>query len=96
MYQLIVGEGGCPPDYFLFQMSPAEAQDYVEGVNRRHRQGWEQTRSLMSLVYQVLTGECLDMEFPWDEDNPRDEIDEEELRELRQRAKEMERRMNNE
>lgn len=95
MYQLIVGEGGCPPDYFLYRMSQAEAEDYVEGMSRRHRQPWEQTRSLISAVCQILTGETPDMEFPWDEENPQDAVSEEELADLRKRAKEMERRLNN-
>lgn len=95
MYQLIVGEGGCPPDYFFYHMSLPEAEDYVAGMCRRHRQGWEQTRSLISAVCQILTGETPDMEFPWDDETPREEISDEELTELRARAKEMERRLNN-
>lgn len=89
----MVGEGGCDPEYFLYRMGPGEARDYVEGMNRRKRQDWERTRATMGLVYKVLTGETLDMPFPWDE---REDFlpTAEEAEALRRKAKEMERELN--
>lgn len=56
------------PDYFLHRLTIAEAQDYMAGQDRRHRQQWEQTRFLSSIVYKTLTGQDLDLTFPWEEE----------------------------
>ena len=91
LYQLVVGEGGCPPDYFMFRMSVAEAEDYVEGLNRRHRQGWEMTRLMTDVVCRILTGDGVGMRFPWDAND--DVPDEDELDELRRKAKMIEKEL---
>ena len=91
-----MGEGGCPPDYFLYRMSPGEARDYVTGMNRRHRQGWEQTRALMGLVCKVLTGETMEMRLPWDDEErePPTAVEAEEIDRLRSMARDVEKRLN--
>ena len=98
MYQLVVGEGGVSPEYFLRQMSVGEAKDYIKGLNRRHRQTWEQTRMLCRFVYGAAGGKNFEMALPWDnEDEEREERKEatpEELAALRARAREMEKAMN--
>lgn len=96
MYQLIVGEGGCSPDYFLNKMSVAEARDYIKGLNRRYRQNWEMTRLLGRLLVKVETGKDWDMDFVWEfEDNDKkSEPTDEELNELREKARIMEQIMN--
>lgn len=77
----------------MYRMSFSEAQDYVEGLNRRSRQDWERTRFLGGIVYKVLTGKNLDVSFPWDE-NPEKEIpNDEEIEELRMKAKLMEKEL---
>lgn len=98
MYQLVVGEGGVSPEYFLRQMSVGEAKDYIKGLNRRHRQTWEQTRMLCRFVYGAAGGKNFEMALPWDnEDEEREERKEatpEELAALRARARMMEKAMN--
>lgn len=93
VYQLIVGEGGCSPDYFFNRMGVPEARDYIVGLNRRYRQDWERTRMLSQVFHKVQTGKDLDIEFPWEiEDKP--EVTEEEIEALRKKAKVMENLMN--
>lgn len=93
MYQLIVGEGGCSPDYFFNRMSIPEAKDYVMGLNRRYRQDWERTRMETQVFHKVQTGKDLEIDFPWEiEDRP--VVTEEEIQALREKAKVMEKLMN--
>lgn len=98
VYQLVVGEGGVSPEYFLRRMSVGEAKDYIKGLNRRHRQTWEQTRMLCRFVYGAAGGKNFEMALPWDnEDEEREERKEvtpEELAALRARARMMEKAMN--
>ena len=77
-------------------MSIGEAYSYINGFNRRHRQSWEQSRMLCRLVYKVLSGEDLDWEFPWDDENETEEpeVTEEQLDALRDKARMMENIMN--
>lgn len=91
LYARIVGEGGCPPDYFLYNMTACEARDYLEGLERRHRQGWEMTRALMGLLCKAFGGGELGMKFPWDK--PEGEATAEDLARLRRMAKAVERGM---
>ena len=77
-------------------MSVVEAKDYIEGLNRRHRQNWEMTRLLGRLFVKVETGKDWDVDFAW-ENEPGEEREtptEEVLNELRKKAKMMEERMN--
>ena len=76
-------------------MTVSETICYLAGQDRRHRQQWEQTRLLAGTVVKVLTGEDIDMSFPWEEceesaDSPTDE----QLAELRAKARALERQMN--
>lgn len=96
MYRTVVGEGGCDPRYFLREMGALEAQDYIEGVARRQRAGWEQAREMMRVTAAVGGSKRFDFPLPWDkEDGPRDEADPAELERLRARARAMEKRMKN-
>lgn len=68
LYALIVGEAGIDPRYFLREMSPDEAADFLEGYRRRPRQMWEVARD--GWMMQVADTKGRDkMEifpFPWD------------------------------
>ena len=90
---MIVGEGGCSPDYFLNKMGVSEATDYIIGLNRRYRQDWERTRMGVQVFHKVQTGKDLDLEFPW-EIQEKPEATEEEMKALRDKAKAMEKLMN--
>lgn len=92
---MVVGEGGCSPEYFFNKMTPAETRDYLEGLSKRNRSSWEQTRSLLRLVYGVATGKELELELPWDEKRVVEPVTKEDLEEMRKKAKEMEERLNN-
>ena len=94
---MVVGEGGVSPEYFMRRMSVAEVKDYIKGLNRRHRQTWEQTRLLCRFVYGAAGGKNFEMALPWDnedEDEERKEATPEEMAALRERAREMEKAMN--
>ena len=43
---MIVGEGGIDPTYFLYRMQWWEVNRYLDGLHRRHRTAWENTRAL--------------------------------------------------
>lgn len=78
-------------------MSWSEARHYIEGLNRRHRQGWEQTRQLWYVLVKGLFGENADFPLPWDEKQDtavRAEDSEEALEALRKKADELEKMLN--
>lgn len=85
----MVGEGGLPPSYFLYEMSLAEVKDYVKGQDRRHRQGWEQTRVLFATQCDTKGKELTDiMHFAWDDEDEEElkESSEEEIKNLKENA----------
>lgn len=94
----MVGEGGCPPEYFLKKMGVGEAADFIKGLRRRERSGWEQTRILATTVAKLMGAKDYELELPWDKEREdEDEYEEtsaEELERLREKAREMERLMN--
>lgn len=74
-------------------MTVAEAQSFLRGQDRRHRQAWEQTRVLGGLVHKVLTGQNWEPRFPWDDEylqKQDDDTSAEELRALRAHARQVE------
>ncbi|MBQ8191149.1 MAG: hypothetical protein IJZ45_05235 [Bacteroidaceae bacterium] len=95
---MVVGEGGCPPEYFLKKMGVGEAADFIKGLRRRERSGWEQTRILATTVAKLMGAKDYELELPWDKEREdEDEYEEtsaEELERLREKAREMERLMN--
>ncbi len=81
----------------MHRMTVAEALSFLRGQDRRHRQGWEQTRLLGGLVHKVLTGADWSPQFPWDnEDRPAESEDtsEEKMRALRALARQVEQTFN--
>ena len=77
------------------RMSIGEAREYMEGVMKRERGGWEQTRVLSEILIKVMTGEYRHIPLPWDDETGMDdETTEEDLEELRLKAERMERIMN--
>ena len=91
LYERIVGEGGLSPDYFMHHMTVAEASSFLRGQDRRHRQGWEQSRLLGGLVHKVLTGADWHPAFPWDDEYKEDDeqTDAEDLKALRAIGRQM-------
>lgn len=76
-------------------MGVNEARDYIEGMNRRYRQDWERTRLESSVLYKVMSGKDLELEFPWEtEDEDKEETQPEDLERLREKARIMERIIN--
>lgn len=97
MYSLVVGEGGCSPEYFFRKMGVAEAADYIKGMRRRERSAWEQTRLLATTVAKLLGAKDYELQLPWDverEEEEREETSAEELERLREKAREMEKLLN--
>lgn len=90
-----MGEGGCDARYFFERMGALEAQDYIDGLARRHRPGWEQARELMRVVAAAAGARRFDFPLPWDKEQaaaapPPDAA---ELEALRRRARAVEQRM---
>lgn len=95
LYSRVVGEGGVAPDYFLDKMSIVEVESFIDGLNRRNREAWEQTRLLGYIIAQVNSTKTLKqtdiLRFPWDEDEKKDTgVTDEEMKRLRAKAKEYE------
>lgn len=94
LYEEVVGRGGVSPGYFFDRMSINECAAFMRGMNRREQEEWERTRMIMYVMAQVNSTKSLTPEtlfpFPWDEEQEPVEIDENDLKELRERAKSME------
>lgn len=99
LYSRVVGEGGIAPDYFLDKMDFIEVESFIDGLNRRNREAWEQTRLLGFIIAQSNSTRTLKqtdiLRFPWDEEEKKDtSVTDEEMQRLRAKAKEVESQLN--
>nr|DAX88651.1 MAG TPA: hypothetical protein [Caudoviricetes sp.] len=99
LYSRVVGEGGIAPDYFLDKMDFIEVESFIDGLNRRNREAWEQTRLLGFIIAQSNSTKTLKqtdiLRFPWDEEEKKDTcVTDEEMKRLRVMAKEIESQLN--
>lgn len=101
LYVRVVGEGGIAPDYFLDRMTLAEVRYFLEGLGRRNRESWEQTRIIAYVIAQANSTKQLKqsdvLRFPWDEaddEKKRTSVTDEEVKRLRAKAKLIEKEMN--
>lgn len=81
--------------YFLDEASLDEVILFLEGAEKRERNGWEQTRMLMVTVANSAGAKINDMQswlpFPWDKVEKENEEDRlARLTELRKKAAKME------
>ncbi len=93
MYEEIVGRGGVSPAYFFDEMDFQECIVYIKGMNRRERVELEKTRLIMWAVFQSQSSRSLELEevMRLDEETESEQgVNQEELEELRKRAKLME------
>ena len=70
-----------------------------DGLNRRNREAWEQTRLLGFIIAQSNSTKTLKqtdiLRFPWDEEEKKDtSVTDEEMQRLRAKAKEVESQLN--
>lgn len=87
------------PAYFHRQMTYAEAIDYITGLQRRYRNGWEQTRLSVDIAARCAGNEDgVPITFPWDDDFEAKEktkaVSSEDLRAMKEEARELERLIN--
>ena len=94
LYARVVGEGGVHPSYFLDKMTFAEVVTFLDGLNRRNREGWEQTRVIAHVIAQANSTKQLEasdiLRFPWDEEQgkkKRSTVSDEDIERLRKEAK---------
>lgn len=89
LYALVVGEAGVDPRYFLREMTPSEAADYIEGYKRRQRSDWERSRVGWFIAVNDGKGNK-DMKemfpFAWDPKPRRTRVTKRQRDELRRRA----------
>lgn len=98
----MVGEGGISPDYFLDHMTLTEVRYFLEGLERRKRDAWEQTRILGYITAQVNSTRKLKqtdiLSFPWDEESSNKKkavfVSDSEIKRLRDKAKQVEQTLN--
>ena len=93
---MIVGEGGIDPTYFLYRMQWWEVNRYLDGLHRRHRTAWENTRALQWFLARMFGDSKKNnipsspqdfYKFSWEEDRqdqPASEITEQEAADLQQ------------
>lgn len=102
MYARVVGEGGVDPGYFLDKMSFIEVRLFLDGLNKRNRDAWEQTRILAYIIAQVNSTKQLDISnvlpLPWDNDKietkQHDTVSDDDIKRLRAMAKKIEQQQN--
>lgn len=80
-------------------MTLAEVESFLEGINRRNRDAWEQTRLLGYIIAQSNSTKTLKqtdiLRFPWDEEEKKDtSVTDDEMKRLRAKAKEVESQLN--
>ena len=76
-------------------MDIIEVELFLEGLNRRNRESWEQTRFLGYIIAQVNSSKTLKqtdiLRFPWDETDTEDRkntsVSDEDMKRLREMAK---------
>lgn len=78
-----------------------EVESFIDGLNRRNRESWEQTRLLGYIIAQSNSTKTLKqtdiLRFPWDDvtDEKKDtSVTDEEMKRLRAKAKEYESQLN--
>lgn len=82
-------------------MSIVEVESFIEGLNRRNRESWEQTRLIGYIIAQCNSTKTLKqtdiLRFPWEEEEKKDtSVTDEEMKRLRAMAKVVESQLNNE
>ena len=93
LYEEIVGRGGVSPAYFFDCMTFSECAIFLRGMRRKERAEMEKIRLLMWSVFQSQSRRRLDVENVLRLDDEREtsdeaeRINEEEMKELRERAK---------
>lgn len=75
-----MGRGGVSPFHFFYEMDFGEAAAFLRGMERRDRQSWEQTRA-------IIRGMGGEWELPWDNEAKKVVVDEEGVKDLRERIK---------
>lgn len=78
-----------------------EVESFINGLNRRNRESWEQTRLIGYIIAQSNSTKTLKqtdiLRFPWDDvtDEKKDtSVTDEEMKRLRAKAKEYESQLN--
>lgn len=96
LYEEIVGRGGVSPAYFFDSMTFVECAAFLRGMRRKERAELENTRLVMWAVFQSQSRKSLELDDVMkleDENEPKKDISQEELEELRKRAKKMEKKL---
>ena len=80
-------------------MSFIEVESCLDGLNRRNRESWEQTRLLGYIIAQSNSTKTLKqtdiLRFPWDEEEKKDtSVTNEDMKRLRAKAKALESQLN--
>lgn len=86
------------PEYFHRHMTFREADDYLAGLQRRYRQGWEMARMQADTVARCAGNEegLEKMVFPWEKERGHaPEVSDEEIRQMEAEARQFELELNN-
>lgn len=93
LYEEIVGRGGMSPDHFFYRMTFGECAAFIRGRDIQEQAEWERTRRIMwaAIMPHGKRNKTIDvrdvLKFPWDVSPSSGELDEEELKRVRNLAK---------
>lgn len=85
------------PGYFHARLTFREAEDYLRGINRRCRAGYDQARMVTTIIGRLFAKNYTPPTFPWEKEENDPQVKpptEGEIRQLRADAREWERMMN--
>ena len=77
-----------------------EVESFIDGLNRRNRESWEQTRLIGFIIAQSNSSKTLKqtdiLKFPWDDEEEKEDtsVTDEEIARLRAKAKMVESQLN--
>ena len=96
----MVVECGIDPDYFLDRMKWYEVEACIKGLETKNKTSWEQCRFLSYIIAQVNSTKKLKptdiLSFTWDkeEDNKNTMITNEDIERLKNKAKQISKKLN--
>lgn len=77
-----MGRGGVSPSHFFYDMTFAEVNAFLRGLDKREKATWEKVRLLCGALGREIN-------FPWDKSEPV-EVDEKEIERIKELAKNFE------
>lgn len=87
------------PEYFHTRLTYGEADDFLCGMNRRYRAGYDQSRMVAATIGKLFAKDYRIPTFPWEKERTQTGADgpsltEEDIKEMRRESLALERMLN--